>query len=151
MRSASVALVFLLACSDSQAGEPEVVRVPVTIQTGSGPITFQAELAVKPAERSQGLMFRTELEPDHGMLFVFPVEAQQSFWMKNTLIPLDIIFIKADRTILGIVHNAEPQTLTSRRVQGASQYVLELAGGTAETRGIDAGQRVTFMAPSADR
>lgn len=150
MRAANLLIVVgLLSCSNGEAAEPN--RVPVTVQTASGPQTFQAELAVKPAERSRGLMFRTELAPEHGMLFVFPVEAQQSFWMKNTLIPLDIIFIKADRTILGIVANAQPETLTSRRVPGASQYVLELLGGTAAAKGIEAGQKVLFMAPTADR
>lgn len=85
------------------------------------------------------------------MLFVFPREEQQSFWMKNTLIPLDMVFIRADRTILGVVVEAEPQTLSPRSVPGRSQYVLELRGGTAPRRGIEAGQTVRFLAPSAER
>jgi uncharacterized membrane protein (UPF0127 family) len=81
------------------------------------------------------------------MLFLFPDEAPRSFWMRNTLIPLDIIFVRQDRTILGIVENAEPKTDTSRAVEGASQFVLEINGGLSQKLGIAAGQTVTFMAP----
>ena len=92
-------------------------------------------------------MFRESMDADRGMLFLFPREQQLSFWMKNTFIPLDLVFIRSDRTILGVVENAEPRTLTSRRVDGISQFVLEINGGLARTRGIRAGQKVTFMAP----
>ncbi|MEO1336362.1 MAG: DUF192 domain-containing protein [Myxococcota bacterium] len=128
-----------------------VFRVPVTIETEQGPMTFRAELADSPDERTQGLMFRESLSDAHGMLFLFPVEQQLSFWMKNTLIPLDIIFIREDRTILGIVENAEPRTMTSRMIPGRSQFVLEINGGLAAKKGIQAGQKVTFLAPIPTR
>ncbi|MCK6547708.1 DUF192 domain-containing protein [Myxococcota bacterium] len=155
------ALVFALGgailsagtgCSDAHSGAPDassapVVRIPVTIATDTGPVTIQAELADTPAERSMGLMFRTSMQDDHGMLFLFPEEEPQSFWMKNTLIPLDMIFIRADHTILGIVENATPKTLTPRNVPGPSQFVLEVNGGVSAKRGFRAGQKVDFYAP----
>ncbi len=125
----------------------EVFRIPVTVETDDGPITFQSEIADSPAERQRGMMFRESMSDDHGMVFLFPNERQLSFWMKNTFIPLDIIFIRADRTILGIAENAEPRTLTSQRVEGDSQFVLEINGGLARRRGIRSGQKVTFFAP----
>ena len=152
---AAAVLAFASVTCAASDPDPKVVdgvfRLPVTVQTDEGPITFQAELADDPAERTRGLMFRESMSDEHGMLFLFPVEQQLSFWMKNTLIPLDIVFIRADRTILGIVREAEPETLSSRMVPGASQFVLEINGGLAEKRGIRAGQKVTFIAPLPDR
>lgn len=80
------------------------------------------------------------------MLFLFPSERPLSFWMKNTLIPLDMVFIRADKTVLGIVENAEPMTETSRFVPGNSQFVLEIGGGLAAKLGIQSGQSVAFEA-----
>jgi len=135
--------------TEDDTGQP--FRIPVTIRTGTGPVVFQAEIADTREERNQGLMFRTELADDHGMLFLFPGESQQRFWMRNTLIPLDMIFIRADRTILGIVENAEPETDVQRSVPGLSQFVLEINGGLSARLGIEAGQSVEFMAPIPER
>jgi hypothetical protein len=148
-----LALLFAGCASGAEpCGAPDdAFRIPVTIDTETGPATFQAEVADTPAERARGLMFRECLGEDQGMLFLFPRSAQQSFWMRNTLIPLDMIFIRSDRRILGVVREAEPQTDTGRSVPGASQFVLELAGGTAEARGIESGQAVRFMAPLPER
>jgi len=135
---------------DCGAGE-DAMRIPVRIQAEDGPVVIEAEVADDPAERSRGLMHRTCLGDRRGMLFLFPQAAQQAFWMKNTLISLDMIFIRSDRTVLGVVAEAEPETLTSRRVPGRSQFVLEIAGGEAARLGIEAGQRVEFMAPVPER
>jgi uncharacterized membrane protein (UPF0127 family) len=116
----------------------------VLIDIGSQRLTYRVELARTPAEREQGLMFRRQLDPDAGMLFLFERPALQTFWMKNTLIPLDMIFISAEREIVGIVANAEPETLTGRGVPVPSQFVLEIGGGLAAERGIRAGQHVEF-------
>jgi uncharacterized membrane protein (UPF0127 family) len=89
-------------------------------------------------------MFRNHLEPDAGMLFLFPRPAPLAFWMKNTLIPLDMIFIDHDHRIVGIVENATPETETPRRVSGDSQYVLEIGGGLSSRWGIVAGTTVEF-------
>ena len=146
---AAVALCALsgLACADtSNEADASVLRIPVAIEAASGPVLFQAELASTPEERSRGLMHRTQLGEREAMLFLFPSERPLSFWMKNTLIPLDMIFIKANRKVLGIVENAEPLSETSRFVEGTSQFVLEIRGGLAKTLGIDAGQSVVFEA-----
>jgi len=94
-------------------------------------------------ELARGLMHRTSLAEDAGMLFVFPETDEHSFWMKDTLIPLDMIFIGEDRTIVGIVANAEPLTLEPR-IAGASRWVLEVNGGWAARHGVGPGDRVHF-------
>jgi uncharacterized membrane protein (UPF0127 family) len=152
LRAGLAALAVLAGCSGSPGGGPDagaadVFRIPVTVQTASGPVTFRAELADTPEERSRGLMFRTAMGADEGMLFLFPDAKQNSFWMRNTLIPLDMVFIRADRTILGVVERATPRTDTPRAVPGESQFVLELNGGVARASGLEAGQEVTFLAP----
>jgi uncharacterized protein len=150
--AAALALVVACwaACSSAQKESEKptnVERIPVTIDTDNGPVVIQAEIADTPDERSRGLMFRTNMGEKEGMLFLFPREEQLSFWMRNTLIPLDMVFIRADKTILGIVENAEPKTETPRRVPGISQFVLELNGGAAAKLGIRAGQTMSFYAP----
>jgi uncharacterized membrane protein (UPF0127 family) len=150
MRSLLIPLFLLAACSTSEGANDsgaDAFRIPVTIAASTGEITFQAEIADTPAERNQGLMFREHMGETEGMLFLFPDEAPRSFWMRNTLIPLDMIFVRADRTILGIVENAEPKTDTSRAVEGQSQFVLEINGGLSQKHGIARGQTLTFMAP----
>lgn len=119
-------------------------RGVVVIETAGGPARFPVELAISEGERQRGLMFRERLEQDAGMLFLFERQRVQSFWMKNTRIPLDMIFIAEDGAIAGIVESAEPLTLVSRRVQQPSRYVLELIAGSARQRGLAAGQRVHF-------
>ncbi len=143
-------LACLTACSSAQSkpdASTPVFRIPVSVQSDSGTVVFQSEVADEPAERQRGLMFRESMGAREGMVFLFPSESQRSFWMRNTLIPLDMLFIKADRTVLGIVENAVPKTDTSRSVPGASQFVLEINGGLARKLGIAADQKVTFMAP----
>jgi uncharacterized protein len=120
-----------------------------TIDAGAKRVTFQVELARTPSERARGLMYRTHLAPDAGMLFVFDTEENEVFWMKNTLIPLDMIFIDHDLKIVGIVENAEPQTLTARSVGRPSQYVLEIGGGMSAQHGFRAGQTVEVRGADA--
>jgi uncharacterized membrane protein (UPF0127 family) len=148
--------VTLPSCKNSGAPRPATGVAPadaatgaVAIETPEGQVPFHVELARTEAERERGLMFRQHLDNDAGMLFLFERPGPLTFWMKNTLIPLDMIFISADRTIVGIVENAEPQTLTSRGVSGPSQFVLEIAGGLSAKRGIKAGQRVLFRGVDA--
>ena len=132
-------------------GTASATRIPVIIDTAEGEVTYQSEIADTPEERALGLMHRKSMGDDQGMIFLFPDERPRSFWMKNTLIPLDMLFIRADRTILGIVENATPQTLTGRSVPGDSQFVLEVNGGQARERGLAAGQQVRFYAPTPSR
>jgi uncharacterized membrane protein (UPF0127 family) len=113
-------------------------------EPGGRAIPVRVELARTDSERERGLMYRNHLDPDAGMLFLFPRPAPLAFWMRNTLIPLDMIFIDPDRRILGIVENAAPETETARRVDGNSQYVLEIAGGLSQRWGVHAGSSVEF-------
>jgi uncharacterized membrane protein (UPF0127 family) len=89
-------------------------------------------------------MYREHLPPDDGMLFLLPVIKDWAFWMHNTLIPLDIIFIRPDMTIAGIAANAEPETDTLRQVGEPSAYVLEVNGGYCAAHGVAANQKVRF-------
>jgi len=123
---------------------PARVAAKAVVDTGVRKVAFRIELALTSEEHARGLMYRTRLDADAGMLFVSSAPHPQTFWMRNTLIPLDMIFIGGDRRIVGIVENAEPQTDTPRSVGGSSQYVLEIGGGLSSRLGIRAGQRVDF-------
>jgi len=111
---------------------------------------FVVEVADTPAKREMGLQYRRALAEGRGMIFLFPSEEQLSFWMKNTPIALDMIFIGADLKIVGIVENTVPFSLDSRSVSGRSQYVLEINGGLSRRYGINAGDSVRFQGISLD-
>jgi len=111
---------------------------------GSGSVSVDVEVAATGALRRRGLMFRRTMPRDSGMLFVFDEPEVQSFWMRNTHLRLDIIFIGADRRVVGVVENAVPFTDDSRAVEGESQYVLEVHGGFAAEHSIGAGCPVRF-------
>ena len=129
-------------------GQPEIKPLqPLSVTTGKGTFKFTVELADSNQEREFGLMCRKSLAADRGMLFQFAKPDYQAFWMRNTLIPLDMIFIGADRRIAGVVENAAPETETEtgRSVDGESQYVLEIGGGLSQKWGISAGSTVEFQ------
>lgn len=100
---------------------------------------FYVELAIEAHEQQRGLMFRQSMQDDWGMIFVYPNDGFRSFWMQNTYIPLDMVFIDTRGFVVGVVHNAEPLTRSSRNVEGDSRYVLELNAGTAARLGIKRG------------
>jgi hypothetical protein len=109
------------------------------------------ELATTPAEREQGLMFRKSLAPNAGMLFLYPNEQQVAFWMKNTLIPLDMLFLKTDGSIARIAHDAVPLDETPIPSNAEVRAVLEVNGGTAAALGIKEGDKVDYpTAPSSN-
>ncbi len=144
MRRAAVAALLAMACAPNKA-EPGAPTPRVLVETAGGarhPV--RVELARTPAEQAKGLMDRTSLAPDAGMLFLFEDNVEHSFWMKNTLIPLDMIFIDDQGTIVGIVERAEPRTLTGRTVGKPSRYVLEVNGGWSAAHGVTRGDRVRF-------
>ena len=123
----------------------------VTIATEGGrELTFQVEVADTPAKRELGLQYRRDLAVDRGMIFLFPAESEHSFWMKNTPIPLDMIFISKDLKIVGIVEQAVPFSTDSRSVPGASQFVLEINAGLSKRYGIKAGDSVRFRGLSPE-
>jgi uncharacterized membrane protein (UPF0127 family) len=119
-------------------------RATVVISTPDGDKSFTVELAITGPERNKGLMFREQMAEDAGMLFLFEEMRIQSFWMKNTRLPLDMYFIDEDFVIVGIVENAEPMTTSSRKVNKPSRYVLELNGGATRKLGLAVGQKVRF-------
>jgi hypothetical protein len=135
-------LIFLAVLIQASACQ---AQPQVTIATEQGrELTFQVEVADTPAKRELGLQYRRDLALDRGMIFLFPGESEHSFWMKNTPIPLDMIFIGRDQKIVGIVEQAVPFSTDSRSVPGASQFVLEINGGLAKRYGIKAGDSVRF-------
>jgi len=138
-------LVFLtVTVAHCGASEHEnSVRVK-SAATGEELGHFQVEIADEPAEQATGLMYRKELGANKGMLFLFPQDRMGAFWMLNTLIPLDIIFISADKKIVNIVERAEPQTTTPRNPTAPYRYVLEINGGRSSELGIGAGDSVEF-------
>ena len=103
---------------------------------------FHVELARQPEEQAKGLMYRHALADDAGMLFVFPAPKEASFWMKHTLIPLDMLFIAPDWRVHRIEENTEPNSLTPIASDGPVIAVLELKAGTAARLGIGPGARV---------
>ena len=105
--------------------------------------TFTAEQATTPREFQIGLMLRPYLSADRGMLFLFDIESEQSFWMRNTLIPLDIIYINSDGVIVSIA-NGLPLDTTPLPSNGPSQYVFEVNAGTASRLGFGPGDRVEW-------
>ncbi|HLK10968.1 MAG TPA: DUF192 domain-containing protein [Candidatus Binatia bacterium] len=131
--------VLLLAALAAACAGPAPRAV---IRTARGPVAVTVEVADTDAARERGLMYRTALAEGHGMLFVFPTAAEHAFWMKNTLIPLDMIFIADDRRIVGIHPDATPLSTAPIGVGAPSRFVLEVAGGFAARRGIAPGDAV---------
>jgi len=128
-------LALALACSRDG---------PVAIVHGAdaGTASVQLEVASTPAAMERGLMYRTSLPDDSGMLFVFPEDEDHSFWMKNTLIPLDMLFIARDGRIVGIHPNAVPLSTATISVGTPSAFVLEVNGGWAARHGVRTGDRL---------
>ncbi len=104
---------------------------------------FKVDVASTPEERARGLMYQEALDSESGMIFVFDEEGNQTFWMKNTLIPLDIIWLDEDGKIVDIAHNVEPCILEPCKIYSPDEpakFVLEIAGGSADRLGISEGQ-----------
>ena len=115
---------------------------PLEIVTKSGVHVFSVEMATTEQEKTTGLMYRKELPEGKGMLFDFSPEQEVSMWMKNTYIPLDMIFIRADGRILRIAENTEPLSTKIIPSRGLAKGVLEVIGGTAQKYGIQPGDLV---------
>jgi hypothetical protein len=124
---------------------PEANNLPTTtirIDTAAGPKAISVEIAADAASQERGLMYRTQLAPDAGMLFDFHQEARVSFWMKNTPLPLDMVFIKADGVVSSIEPNAIPYSTATIPSAEPVRAVLEINGGRARDLGIQPGDRV---------
>jgi len=142
MAALAVAMALPMAACSREA--ESAATVPLTIRDGDVTHKFQVEVARTEAEQQKGLMFRTSLPADGGMIFPFTKPRFASFWMRNTLIPLDMIFIRADGSIDRIAENTIPESLEPVASGGEVAAVLELAGGTAARLGIDEDATVTW-------
>lgn len=160
------ALALLAACAQQPSAQPAREPAPAAAPpaapkatggaVGEAPAGFEAleavtqqgrtrffvEIADNDAERERGLMFRKDVPPDRGMLFDFKTPREVAFWMKNTLIPLDIIYIQADGTVLSIARNTTPLSEAPIPSGGPIVGVLELAGGRAAEIGLLPGDKI---------
>ena len=119
-------------------------QVPLTIRSGAREHRFTVMVARSPGEQAAGLMFRQSLAPNEGMIFPYDPPQEVGFWMKNTLIPLDMIFIRADGTIARIAEQTRPHSLEPNLSGEPVAAVLEIRGGRSAELGIKAGDRVEW-------
>ena len=142
-------LVSALECGFLSSLAAELQKFPTSelaIVSANGPHRFKVEVAETPAQMEQGLMFRTSLAPDAGMLFVYPQPTVATMWMKNTLIPLDMLFVDPRGRIVNIQQRAVPQSLDVISAAAPVRAVIELNGGTAARLGIELGDKVLHPA-----
>lgn len=151
MRRRVAWLLFVLAACAERKPAPARPPAPppartglVLFQTAGGEVAVRVEIADTDEARARGLMYRRSLPADEGMLFIFPEETWLSFWMRNTYIPLDMIFINGAQEVVGVVENATPLTDTPRAVPRPSRFVVEVNAHFARTKGIGVGTRVLF-------
>ncbi len=155
---AAAALLALAACTSQGSGSTDAVPtaklaahpvsglkvIPLTVVSGTKRHLFKVELAASDDEQEKGLMFRTAMGADEGMIFPMNPPRPAAFWMRNTVIPLDIIFIGEDRRILNIAANAVPYDERPLPSRGQAAGVLELIGGRAAQLGIAPGDKVEW-------
>ena len=136
------------ATNKPAAGEVNVPKFrkdgTVKILSDPAPITVDVEIADNEAARTQGLMYRYAMQENQGMLFIFPEEAPRAFWMKNTFIALDIIYISADKEIVSIQKDTRPQSTYSLPSEKPARYVLEVNAGFCDKFGVEPGDFVEF-------
>lgn len=140
--AALIVLVTSSACSS--AGNPQLDRGTVTMPNGT---VYSVEIPRTPEARERGLMFRESLAPRTGMLFVFDTTAQHAFWMKNCLIPLDLIWLDETKRVVAVLPDTPPckaDPCPIYQVAVPARYVLEVAGGAAQREGVAAGSVLKF-------
>lgn len=142
----AAASAFAVACSPSGGDVQDGPVTPLAIETAQGSHSFSVEIADDNAERGQGLMNRHSMSRDHGMLFIYEKDQPVSFWMKNTYIPLDLIFISSDGVVRRVSMNAEPHDLEGIPSGEPVRAVLEVNAGTAIALGIKSGDRIRHAA-----
>lgn len=130
--------------ASARSSSEQAKLVPLSVVSGNGAHHFQVEVAKTDAEQERGLMFRPSLAPDRGMIFPFASPRPATFWMKDTMIPLDLIFVRADGTIARIAAMATPYSLDPIQVGEPVAAVLEIAGGRAQALGIVEGDTVRW-------
>lgn len=141
---AAYAALFVLSSSMAMAEQPMILEVdpaPLVADTGTQKKSFEVEIADDENERARGLMFRENMSADRGMLFVYSSQQPVAFWMKNTILPLDLVFIDEKGKVVGVLPG-EPYSEAPISPGVNSQFVLELNAGTAAKIGLDAGDVV---------
>ncbi len=153
-RNAFVSLLiiggFFLSCKDEEKSVRQVTTAPIEftkegevylVRTTSGDTLqhLDIEIADNDYQRETGLMYRTTLKENNGMLFIFEEEQPRGFYMKNTSIPLDLIFLDADKKIVNIRKNAKPKSIETIESEVPAQYVLEINAGLSEEWNLQAG------------
>ncbi len=133
-------------CPSPPPGDVVAFRGPiaVTVRTERGEFEFSTEIAYSPAQRSRGMMFRETLSPDQAMLFVDDVDQEQSFFMRNTCVALDLVWVTGDLRVVGVHENAAPFDETSVLSPEPVRYVFEIPGGRAAEIGLKAGDVLVF-------
>lgn len=119
-------------------------QIPLTIQSSTGKHHFTVEVARTAEQQAQGLMFRQSLAPDRGMIFPYETPTDVSFWMKNTLIPLDMVFVRPNGTVARVAENTVPMSLDPVPSLEPVSAVIEIAGGRAAELRIKEGDRVSW-------
>jgi uncharacterized protein len=130
------------ACASNYARSQAVTSPTLSFNTALGTVTVEVEVADDLNKRTVGLMYRQELDAQRGMVFVFPRPDNHVFWMRNTYVPLDMIFINAASEVVGVVAHAEPLTETPRAIGVPSLFVLEVNAGFASRHQIGVGTKV---------
>jgi uncharacterized membrane protein (UPF0127 family) len=143
LAAAMLATPGLAYAQDTSKAQPELPKEKLVIITKDGKRhDFNVEMALSEAQETVGLMFRKSVPPDGGMLFVWDSPRDSTMWMRNTIIPLDMVFINPDGTIRRVVEDTVPESLAIIDSHGPVTGTLELAAGTAKRLGIHAGDKV---------
>jgi uncharacterized membrane protein (UPF0127 family) len=152
MRRALPLFVCLAACHSEAATAAPAPRSSASLPSGTlrfetarGPWLVKVEIAADDPSRTRGLMFRRNLPANTGMLFVFQSSEEHAFWMHNTPLSLDLIFLGDDRAVVGVYPSAPPQTDAPRSVGKPSRYVVEVLAGEAAAHGVGPGTKVAFI------
>jgi uncharacterized protein len=138
-------LFFVLFTGSASAAGKGPQKVSFYEEGKAVSCTFRVELAVTPEEQAKGLMYRERLPQDSGMLFIFPKDEMRNFWMRNTLIPLDMIFVSSGLRVVSVHDFAIPKDETEISSRYGAKYVIEVNGGQAAACRIKAGTKVKFI------
>lgn len=148
-----VLVIFFVLCGlglnayYTKIAEASLARVVFETKNGEKSPVFHLEVASRPETRVKGLMGRKVLAPDQGMLFIFPEADDHGIWMKNTYVALDVIYIGADRKVVGVAGNLKVFSLDEHKVGEPSKYIIEINAGLAAKYGISKGAKVEFLGP----
>ena len=142
MKSIATMIFALLFVIGGAVAQEVFVKSELVIVTSGGPQKFQIEIATTPGQQAQGLMYRRTMAADAGMLFPYASPRRLAFWMKNTFVPLDLLFIATDGRVVNIQQRTVPHSLEPIRSRGKVLAVLELNGGTVSRLNIKPGDRV---------